>query len=159
MKIPDLTGLPVRAIILSEKHEVWTLVSAHRYDWLTRHNWNISWGSRTRWQLYAKRNIGKARSTLRMHREIMKEIQPLTDPALAELYSDDELAELHVDHINGQTLDNRDENLRWLTNAENNRNHRAREAIPSLEMIVMILRGQARRQPAHQATAEIAATF
>jgi hypothetical protein len=138
VKIPDLTGLPVRAIILSEKHEVWCLVSAWRYERLVRNNWNVSWGSRTRWQLYAKRNVGVERATIRMHRVIMQEIEPLPEDAAAGM---------HVDHGNGQTLDNRDENLSWATPAQNRANTRAREHIPSLELIVMRLRAELQRQP------------
>lgn len=144
----DLTGTPWQSIILSEKHQVWCLVDAIDYGWLTEKNWNISWGSRTRWQLYAKRNIGVARATVRMHREIMMRAEPL--PAI-------EADALFVDHINGQTLDNRRANLRWATRAENAANTRRREDIPSLELIVLQLLHQAR--PARAALADMAATF
>lgn len=127
MRIPDLAGTPFRAIALSEKHECWTLVSAVRYAWLIETRWNISWGSRTRWQLYAKRNVGVDRATVRMHREIMQAIEPKPE---------DEARELFVDHGNGQTLDNTDENLCWVTPAQNRANSRARVLIPTLEQIV-----------------------
>jgi hypothetical protein len=127
MKIPDLTGTPFRAIILSEKHEVWTLVSARQYPWLIENNWNISWGSRTRWQLYAKRNVGIERATVRMHREIMQRIEPKPEAIACDLF---------VDHGNGQTLDNTDENLAWVTPAQNRANKRARILIPTCEQIV-----------------------
>lgn len=131
----DLTPTPCRTITLSDKHGVWCLVDDIDYGWLTERTWNISWGSRTRWQLYAKRNIGPKRDTVRMHREIMMRAEPL--PA-------DIAAGLFVDHINGQTLDNRRCNLRWVTEAENRANKRPREKIPSLELIVMRIIG---RQP------------
>jgi len=127
MIIPDLGGTPFRAIILSEKHQVWTLVSATRYPRLIENNWNISWGSRTRWQLYAKRNVGTDRATVRMHREIMQEIEPKPELIAAALF---------VDHGNGQTLDNTDDNLSWATPAQNHANKRARILIPTLDQIV-----------------------
>lgn len=148
MRLPDLDGTPWRAIVLSEKHEVWTLVDAIDYPWLIETNWNISFGGRTRWQLYAKRNVGRNRATVRMHREILK----ATDPRPL-----DELADLHGDHRNGNTLDNRRANLRWLTPAENRLNVHPRERIPSLEIIVGALLNRAK--PQRQAFAALEATF
>jgi len=139
MKLPDLSHTPYRSIILSARHEVWCLVSADDYSWLVDNTWNISWGSRTRWQLYAKRNINRERATLRMHREIMQRAEPLKPKDMAEMY---------VDHINGQTLDNRRSNLRWVTAAENCANKKRREQIPSLELIVMRILHDLRKQPA-----------
>lgn len=72
-------------------------------------------------------HTGTARDTVRMHREILIR----TDPRPA-----DELAALHGDHRNGQTLDNRRANLRWLPPADNRANVHVREQIPSLELIV-----------------------
>ena len=145
---PLLIGTPWRIVTLSEKNDVWCLVDAVDYTWLSEVNWNVSFGSRTRWQLYAKRNIGRDRATVRMHREILL----CADPRPSE-----EVATLHGDHINGQTLDNRRANLRWLTPEENRANTHARETIPSLELIVMRLLHQAR--PALEAATTIEATF
>lgn len=144
----DLVGTPWRIITLSEKHDVWCLVSAVDYAWLIETNWNIWWSGRARWQLYAKRNIGPDRATVRMHREILQRADPR--PAI-------EVAALHGDHRNGQTLDNRRENLRWLTPEENRANTHIREHIPSLELLIMRLLHQAR--PAREALASISATF
>lgn len=124
---PDLSSTPWRAIVLSYRQEVWTLVDAEDYGWLVDNAWNVWWSGRARWQLYAKRNIGAGRATVRMHREILQRADP------REI---DELAGLHGDHRNGQTLDNRRDNLRWLTPPDNRANTHVREQIPSLELIV-----------------------
>jgi len=123
----DLPATPFRIISLSDRREVYCLVDADDFGWLSENTWNISWGSRTAWQIYAKRNIGRYRATVRMHREIMVR----RDPRSARF-----MASHHVDHINGQTLDNRLCNLRWATNAENSANRRLRAAIPSIEQIL-----------------------
>lgn len=123
----DLARAPFRIITLSVKHDVWCLVDAEDFPWLNEVTWNISWGSRTPWQHYAKRNVGRDRATVRMHREIMIR----ADPRSARF-----MANRHVDHISGQTLDNRRANLRWATPGENCANKRPRGAIPSLEAIV-----------------------
>jgi hypothetical protein len=123
----DLSATPWRLIRLSEREGIYCLVDADDYGWLTENTWNVSWGSRTRWQLYAKRNVGADRATVRMHREILIRHDPRSDRFMANR---------HGDHVNGQTLDNRRVNLRWLTPAENSANRRPREKIPSLESIV-----------------------
>lgn len=126
----DLSGTPWRAIMLSERGSVWTLVDADDYEWLSANVWNISWGSRTPWQFYAKRNVGPSRATLRMHREIMIKHDPRSETFMAKN---------PVDHGNGQTLDNRKANLAWVTPEQNRANKRTRDQIPSLESIVLSL--------------------
>lgn len=123
----DLSRTPWRLIPLSERAGVYCLVDADDYGWLTEVTWNISWGSRTPWQFYAKRNVGSGRATVRMHREILIRHDPRSDRFMAKR---------HVDHANGQTLDNRICNLRWLTPGENAANRRPRGGVPSLESIV-----------------------
>lgn len=65
------------------------------FESLNRWRWFVSHG-------YAARNEGN--TTVRMHRQLMN------------------FPESHVDHINGDRLDNRRCNLRLATNAENSRN-------------------------------------
>ena len=134
----ELGGTPWRRITLSERAGVWCLVDADDYAWLTENNWNISYGSRTPWQFYAKRNVGPERSTLRMHREIMMRADPRSEAFMAA----------HpVDHGNGQTLDNRTANLAWVSKAANRANQRPRGTAPTLDAIVLQLIEQLGARP------------
>jgi HNH endonuclease len=120
----DLTHSPWRWMTLSAPRNIRCLVDADDYDWLIATPWNWGWHNRTPWKYYAKRNIGTERSTVYMHREIMLKACPQADLVLV------------VDHINGQSLDNRKANLRWATQKENRANTTKREKIPSLDKIV-----------------------
>ena len=134
----DLSWTPWRRIMLSARENIWTLVDAEDYAWLSEHIWNVSWGSRTPWQKYAKRNVGPERATLRMHREIMMRAEPRPDDFIA----------VHpVDHDNGQTLDNRRANLGWVSKAASIANRHPRHAIPSLNSIVLELLATLGPQP------------
>lgn len=135
----DLSATPWRFITLSARDNVRCLVDAEDYAWLSEYTWNVSWGSRTPWQLYAKRNVGPDRATVRMHREIMIRRDPRAEAFMAT----------HpVDHNNGQTLDNRDANLAWVSRAENAANRHPRASIPSLEAIVLeLMRSHGFSQP------------
>jgi hypothetical protein len=129
-ELVDLSWTPWRRIMLSARENIWTLVDVEDYAWLSENIWNVSWGSRTPWQKYAKRNVGRDRATLRMHREIMIKADPR-----CELF----MAANPVDHGNGQTLDNRRANLAWVSKAENLANRHPRASIPSLDSIVLQL--------------------
>jgi hypothetical protein len=130
-ELVDLSWTPWRRIWLSAREPVWTLVDAVDFDWLSQNVWNEWHAGNDRhddWMRYAKRNVGRSRATLRMHREILIKADP----------RDDEFLRTHSgDHINGQTLDNRRANLRWSTKKANARNRRPRGSAPSLEAIVL----------------------
>lgn len=85
-----------------------TIVDDDVYEWASRFNWHAE---KRRTGFYAVRNSARdavtgKQKTIRLHREIMK-------PTRIE----------KVDHKFGDTLDNRRENLRIATNAENCRAH------------------------------------
>ena len=129
----DLSWTPWRRIMLSARENIWTLVDATDYGWLSEHVWNV-WhagsGRGDSWMLYAKRNEGPRRLTVRMHREILIRADPRPEAFMAA----------HIgDHGNGQTLDNRRANLAWGTKQQNNRNRRPRGEAPTLDAIVLQL--------------------
>jgi hypothetical protein len=124
--------------MLSEREDVRCLVDVDDYDWLSQWRWNRWYRSGGHWQVYAKRNVGPARSTVRMHREIMQRVDPR--PPI-------EAGGLVVDHRNGQTLDNRRANLRWLTGVENLATARRRETILSVEFVASRLVAQWHQEP------------
>lgn len=89
-----------------------TLVDKEDYDYLNQFHWQAIAG-RTKKEFYAIRNNGYAsngtRLKVRLHRELMN---------APDGYE--------VDHINGDTLDNRKSNLRICSHAENVRNQKSR---------------------------------
>jgi hypothetical protein len=121
----DLSPTPWRLLLLSERLHIWTLIDAEDWPWVIECRWNYGWHNKTPWKYYAKRNVGPARSTVYLHREILTRVE-------ASGAGDG----MHGDHINGQSLDNRRCNLRWATPTDNRRNAKPRGAIPSLETIL-----------------------
>lgn len=129
--LPDLTGTPWARIRLSSREPIWTLVDADDVPWLMQWQWNVWHAGSNRhdsWMLYAKRNVGPSRATLRMHRELSIK----DEPDLSETF----LRAHVIDHINGQTLDNRKANRRWLTKPANAVIRRPKGTAPSLDAIV-----------------------
>jgi len=95
---------PYRFIALTQGQI--TIVDAEDFDWLNQWNWQAQWNRRTNC-FYAVRNISKPHKTIRMSRMILgcKKGE-------------------QGDHWNHDTLDNRRENLRKCTHAQNNKNQR-----------------------------------
>jgi hypothetical protein len=86
------------------------LVSDHRFEELNQYKWHAWWSEQTQ-SYYARRNVKLPDGSVRvigMHRQIMG------DPT-GKI----------VDHINHDTLNNTDENLRAVTRAESMWNTRA----------------------------------
>ena len=99
-------GVPMKKIPLTQgKHAI---VDDEDYDKLLEHEWCASKGCNT---FYATRivRVGRSRKTILMHREILN--TPIG---------------LHTDHVNGNGLDNTQNNLRVCTRAENTRNQTVR---------------------------------
>ena len=83
------------------------LVDDEDYEELNQYNWCAHWSEDTK-SYYAIRNTSKTegKKTIRMHRFIMN----VTEKSI------------EVDHKNGNTLDNRKQNLRLVTSRENSQN-------------------------------------
>lgn len=96
---------PVR-IWLNDALTVWALVDDEDSDVL---RWQWSAHHCQRGTLYARRLV--RRKPVYLHRVVLERIGPPPTPA-----------HVYCDHINGDGLDNRRRNLRWVTASENARN-------------------------------------
>ena len=81
-----------------------TLVDDEDYDYLNQWRWNASWSNNTKSFRVRRFTIS---GTIYLHRVIMNAPK-----------------DFQVDHINHDTLDNRKENLRLVTNSQNMINRR-----------------------------------
>lgn len=125
--------VPFRLLPIGRRAELATLIDEEDAQWATATGWNPITHTWTPDAVYARRNVGKARVTIYLHQAIMLRRDP--PPSL-------EFMRAHViDHINGQTLDNRLANLRWVTRSVNALNCRNLRPIPPIEMLVAQLLG------------------
>ena len=90
-------------------------VSAHRFEEINSFKWMANWSIHTK-SFYAKRNRKPDDRGIRGSISMARVVLGLPDGD-----------KRHADHINHDTLDNRDENLRIATNSENTRNRRFRQ--------------------------------
>jgi len=99
----------------------YAIVDIEDFERLNKYKWHLRCG-KTDTTAYAVRCVGTAginRKYINMHREIMKYKLSATRSTLS--------ANLFVDHINGNGLDNRKANLRLATPAQNARNQAKRK--------------------------------
>lgn len=95
---------PLYCEILLTKGQV-ALVDASDYDRLIQHRWCADWNSRGKKFYVLRKTTSHGKQTnIRMHREVLKLVAGGKE---------------HVDHINGNTLDNRRSNLRLVTRSQN----------------------------------------
>lgn len=114
IKAPYILPSGPRRIYLDKHAEVFCLVSPEDYDFAVQWRWRFL---RDRWgrKLYAVRNTRRRRETptqitVFLHKAILTERIGILPPTPAHRIGD---------HLNGNSLDNTRENLRWATAVEN----------------------------------------
>ncbi len=105
------------------------LVDDEDFEWLSKLKWSVR---KTRKNFYAQRNISKTKigDMVAMHRQIMM------------LKKGDGI---HVDHINGNGLDNRRCNLRECTNQQNHFNTRTTTGSSKYKGVCRVTRPQRKK--------------
>lgn len=109
---------PWQRVFLSERNDrLFALVDREDYEWALTFSWSCHKQGDWRFpNYYARRTAGRTDELAHgtpayLHVEIMKRI--MSPPTLRHTIAD---------HINGNTLDNRRCNLRWVTAVENRAN-------------------------------------
>ena len=116
---------PARKLWTPHGSGIWTIIDDEHFPWIVENSWNARVGGTrySRHKLYVKRNVGEDRKPIYLHRAILMRADPKPDWFMQSHV---------VDHINGQTLDNRVCNLRWANHSENAKNAIPKRQIPSV---------------------------
>jgi hypothetical protein len=104
-----------RRVYLDRHGEVFALVSAKTYEWVTQWRWSWRW-DRTKAKRYATRTswCDGRRVTVYMHKAILNH-SGKPQPSEAHMIGD---------HRDGDSLNNQDENLEWATVSMNRSNRK-----------------------------------
>lgn len=114
--------MSLATFIVGRSRQYVVKVSAVDIEFLTQWRWTFAVSHPAGGLVYARRSIrvGDQNVTILMHRVVLIECMGLVRPS-----------EHHfTDHINGDSLDNCRENLRWVTAQENMMNQRGIRAAP-----------------------------
>jgi hypothetical protein len=108
------TNAPCR-VFLDAACEIFCLVSAEDYAWVTQWRWKWNW-DRTRTKRYAIRTTRKdgRHVTIYMHKEILNR-SGKKQPSEAHTIGD---------HQDGESLNNQRDNLEWATISQNRKNRK-----------------------------------
>jgi hypothetical protein len=106
-------GEPVKLVPLSKGQ--FAKVDDHRYDFLMRWKWHAVWNKKTG-SYYAARNLNLAEPG-----EPWRQYQLRMNRVILDLQRGDKR---QGEHVNGDTLDNQDDNLRIASNSQNAMNRK-----------------------------------
>lgn len=102
---------PFKLLFTSKESGTYCLVDVEDYDMVAKYDWHVSGGYFTTWAEEENDDGDKVNVCLRLHKL---------------LCPDDKMKGCKVDHVNGNKLDNRKENLRLVSNAANTQNQHGR---------------------------------
>lgn len=115
----ELTGGQV--VWIDPDNNIFVLVSAEDYEWVMQWRWHTT-PNKNKTKLYATRMTGTRKQGVRFQKKIYLHKDILLRTELKPRTKKHKLG----DHINGDSLDCRRENLRWATHSMNNRNRKPR---------------------------------
>jgi hypothetical protein len=125
----------VRPIYLDDSGELYCVVDLEDYAWATQWRWKAvrSKGAKVKWYAFrTTRTLQRRHVAIWLHKEICLRARGLPP------------TERHTigDHLSGNSLDDRRENLRWATRSENRRNQ---HGIALLQLQLAVARQDASR--------------
>lgn len=115
-----LTGGEV--VWIDPENNIFVLVSLEDYEWAMQWRWHTT-PNKNKTKLYATRMTANYTQGVRFQKKIYLHKDVLLRTGIKPR------TKKHIigDHINGDSLDSRRENLRWATHSMNNRNRKPRE--------------------------------